>query len=247
MNLNNLILHITLPSGIKTTDGAVLMSPVTFDAVSSLFPFYASVDQVKMAGGVNLRQTSDLTIASQVYMASKAVDMLNYNNPQANSMPAYPLFINARNQWVIARAATSLILSLGNLLGPASHVLANFSVATTKDNNGEGVGGKLSEFASQMKLYDPTLRSGGRIEPGGHARPLMGAKGVMDWTERTPGRTWARGSVGANTESLDCGSANGGRGKPKSFFSPSIYSPSLCNFRVGTYQGAYNLCAGRAY
>lgn len=243
MNLLNLILHITLPQGLKTTDGATLMSPITYDVVSSLSPFYASVDQVKLTGGWALRKLSDITIASQIYMASKAVDMMNYYNPKPNAFPAYPMFVNARNQWVIAKASNELILSLGALLGPGSHVLANFSVSTTRNFNTEGVSGKLADLSAMMKLYDPTIRSGGRVEPGGHSRPKMGAKGVMDWTERTPGRTWARNSVGANSETFDYGSASGGRGKPVSFFSHSIYSPSLTAYRVGNYQSGYNLYA----
>jgi hypothetical protein len=241
MNLNNLILHITLPKGIKTTDGAVLMSDITYDVASALTPFYASIEQVKLTGGVPLRKISDMTLASQIYMASKSADMMNYHPPKPSTHPEYLLFLNARNQWVMARAALDLMLSLGNLLNPASHVLANFSVTTSKADPGEGVAGKIAGLTSTLKLYDPSVRSGGRTAPGGHARPQMAAKGVMDWQERSPGRTWARNSVGANTESADYGSPVGGRGKPVSYFAHSIYSPSICNFRLGAWQSSYNL------
>ena len=58
--------------------GAVLNAPITFDVASQLSPFYASVEQVKLIGGYGIRNLSDITIAAQIYMSSKAADMLNY-------------------------------------------------------------------------------------------------------------------------------------------------------------------------
>ncbi|MGI4814015.1 MAG: hypothetical protein ACRYGG_11885 [Janthinobacterium lividum] len=243
MNLNNLILHITIPQGIKTVDGATLLAPVTFDVASALSPFYASVDQVKLMGGYGLRKLSDLTIAAQIYMASKAVDMMNYNNPKPGALNnAYQLFINSRNQWVTAKASMGLLLNIGDLLGNGGHVLANFSVTRTGTAVNAGTTGLLTDLSSMLKLYDPSIRSGGRIEPGGHARPIMAAKGVGDRNERTPGRMWDPNSVGANAITEDMGnSVTGGRGKPVSYYNNSIYSPALSSTRVGSYQCGMSL------
>jgi hypothetical protein len=235
--LNNLVLHICLPAGIRTTDGAELMQPVTFDAVSMLSPFYASVDQVKLLGGVSLRRLSDLTIAGQIYMASKAVDMMNYRHPMPSDNPCYWAFSNARNLWVVAKAAQDLILSMGNLLGPSSHVLANFSVAQTKGYENEGNSGKLTDLTSQLRLYDPTIRSGGRTAPGGNVRPIMAAKGVYDWSERSPARLWDPNSPGVNTTiSGERGSSTGGRKAGVGFYASPVFSSPIFGFRLGSFQ-----------
>jgi hypothetical protein len=240
--LENLVLHIVLPQGIRTTTGATLMQPVTFDAVSSLSPFYASVDQAKLTGGWNLRRLSDLTIAGQVYMASKAVDMMNYRHPVPSDTNHYATFVNARNLWVTAKASYDLILSLGNLLGPSSHVLANFSVAQTKGSELIGVAGKITELSAQLKLYDPAIRSGGKTAPGGNARYVMGAKGLNDWTERSPNRLWDPNSPGVNTTITgEYGSATGGRKAGAGFYANPIYSSPIFGFRIGSYQVGMSL------
>ncbi len=63
--MQNLVLHIALPTGLKLADGRTLMRDITFDVISQLSPYYASVDQVKLEGGPALAKLSDITIACQ--------------------------------------------------------------------------------------------------------------------------------------------------------------------------------------
>jgi hypothetical protein len=267
--IHNLVLHITLPAGIQTSDGAVLNECVTIDAVSGLCPFYASVDQVKLLGGPGLRRMIDFTIAGQIYMLSKQVDLIvphqpwgfnnggipySYANPESlpygdwptAAAPWYPfadwmVFVGARNQWVANKAAQELLLNASILMAPGSHVLANFSVTRGKGYQNEGLSGKISQLEAEVKLNEIAVRSRGKIIPGGTMRPRMAAKGVLDWQERTPARTWYGNGAGANSTSMDPGSPGGGRGKPVKFFASPMVSPALTTMRIGAYQIGYPL------
>jgi hypothetical protein len=64
---------------------------------------------------------------------------------------------------------------------------------------------------------------------------------VLDWAERTPGRTWANTGYGANRQSIDFGSSTGGRGKPVSFYIAPYYSPVIMGGRWGMYNSGYPL------
>lgn len=253
MAIVNIVFHITLPQGLALVNdnatppthnnGAYLTTPVTFDVVSSLMPYYASVEQVKLQGGLYLRRMSDLTVASMIYNASQQVDLLNVNPPIliANSGNV-TRFYGSRNQYVQALAAKLLIENIIGLIGnPSSHTLANFTVTNQRPNLGEGVGQKIGSLQSMLTLYEPTIRSGGNTVPGGHPKVQFAAKGLFDWTERTPARTWMVTGMGANMVSPDWGSPTGGRGKPMRVFSSPFYSPPITNLRTGIYQGAYSL------
>lgn len=237
--MTNTVLHITLPAGLALVDGRKLDECVTFDVVSNLDPFYASVDQVKLAGGASLRKLHDLTIASQIYTCSKEASILNLNpptNPQGNE---YTNFINSRNQWVVARSSYDLILSMGDLLAPGSHVLANFSVTKSKGFANEGIAGKITELKDRMKFFEPAVRSGGRTAVGGHPRYTMAAKGVYDWEESNPGRTWNPYSAGANSKLSAPFSPTGGRGKGVNTWCSINYMPFMYTYKMGTFQGGF--------
>jgi hypothetical protein len=239
----NLIVHITLPKGIKLlVTGAVLQADVTFDVCSGLTPYYASIDQVRLDGGMYIRKLADLTVASSIYSTSREADMLCSHPPTDTTSEQYMRYAGARNQWVTLCAARDLILNVIGLQGaPGTHVLANFSVTRQRGLEGESIGEKVAQLRRDIALYDPTLRSCGLSAPGGRPRPGMAAKGVLDWSEKTPGRTWANTGLGANAKSADFGSPTGGRGKPMGFFASTFYSPPLVSLRSGIYQGAYPL------
>lgn len=239
-----MVFHITLPQGLTLVSGAYLNDSVTFDVVSALMPYYASVDQVRLQGGMYIRKLSDIAVAGMIYNSSKAVDLLYPAGMQIlipNSPNAFR-FIGARNQYVQTLSAKSLIENIIGLLGiPSSHILANLSITTQRANPKEGIGQKITSLEETLELYLPTIASGGNVVPGGYAKPQFAAKGVFDWTERTPARTWLSTGMGANASSQDFGSPTGGRGKPVKFFSSPFYSPPIINLRTGIYQGAYPL------
>jgi hypothetical protein len=246
--MTNLILHVTIPKGLTLTDGRVVHQDYTYDLISRLDPYYCSIDQVRLAGGQIIRKLSDLTIACQIYQASQEVGLISpwptsstvINNP-VNSITKHR-FIGCRNQWVTATATRDLILEQITLLGgPQSHVLANFSVERSKSLLTEGIPARLKELDESIRFYDPTIRSAGVVPPGGKPRFGMAAKGVFDWTEKTPSRTWTSTGLGANVTSWDFGSPTGGRGKPTKFFSDPQYSPPMVNLRFGFHPGTYVL------
>jgi hypothetical protein len=243
----NLILHITLPAGIRLTNNAVLDQEVTFDVLSACDPFYASVEQVKLAGGPLLRKLQDITIACEIYNASKECSLLHLRKPYGYADDLYR-YQNAQNQWVQAKAARELLLNVTTMSGgPGSHVLANFSVNRQKGFESEGTPERLKELKEKIKLYDITLRSGGRVAPGGHVVPAMAAKGVLDFAEKSPGRNWMVSGMGANGHTDGRFSSTGGRGKSVSFYGSPMFSGMMMGYRMGMWQSGSPLYCGTPF
>ena len=243
----NLILHVTIPVGLRLTTNAVLQDNVTFDLLSACTPFYASVDQVKLSGGPLLRKLQDITIACAIYNASQECDLMLIHKPTGSHDSALR-FIGAQNQWVQASTARNLLLNVSTMAGgPASHVLANFSVSKMKGYESEGLPERLKELKESLSLYEITLRSGGKVAPGGHSRPMMAAKGVLDWQEQSTGRTWMVTGMGANTTTQNAFSGNGGRGKSVKFCASPMFSGIMSGFRFGNWQSGSPLCAMNAF
>jgi hypothetical protein len=231
--MQNLIFHISLPKGLKLVNGSVLMKDVTFDFISQITPYYSTIDMVRLAAGPTLRKLSDITIACQIFQSSQEANLVSpLHLPQLGER--WVRYIGSRMQYTTALAARDLTLNVTDLLGANAHVLANFSVDRKADNTK-----RLAEFNDSIKFYEPTLRSGGRVMPGGRPGFEMAAKGVLDWTERTPGRTWFGNGMGANSTSFDMGSSTGGRGKPVKFFSSPMFSPPMSSMRIGMCQSGF--------
>jgi hypothetical protein len=229
----NLVFHIAVPRGLKLQNGAKLYKDVTFDFISAITPYYASIDEVRLTGGAALSRLSDITIACQIYHSSTEADLITPTHvPTAG--PHYARFVGSRGHYVCALATRDLLLNITNLLGGASHVLANFSVERKAD-----LTKRLDELNDSIKFYEVVIRSGGRTMPGGRPEFRMAAKGVLDWTERTPSRGWMATGMGANVTSMDPGSSTGGRGKPVKFFASPVLSPPMSSMRLGVYQAGY--------
>jgi hypothetical protein len=231
--MQNLVVHITLPKTLALSTGAILGQDVTFDVVSALSPFYGAIDQLRFVGGVYLRKLADLTLAAAIYEASKQADRLCYK-PPIQGTEAFDHYAYARNQWVTNKAAMGLMLNILNQFGKQTHVLGNFSV--TQENDPQK---KIDELQAEIVKFEVALRSCGQTIPGGKAKPGMAAKGVNDWMERTPSRTWAVTGMGAN-QSSGAFTATGGRGKSFSYFQQT-YSPPIVSVRMGIFQGFFPL------
>lgn len=244
--MQNTVIHFTLPKGLALKDGRTLQTCWTYDLVSGLSPYYASVDQVKLAGGQWLRKLQNLTIASQIYQSSQEADLITPMGVIHAETPHGKRVIGSRVQWVTAAAARDLLLGMMSL-GPATHVLANFSVTRERTPEQEGLSARLKELNDSLKLYEPTIRSLGRTMPGGRPHTAFAAKGVFDWTEKTPARQWTTTGMGANATTWDFGSPTGGRGKPQKFFSSPFYSPPLFNLRSGVFQATNPLLMREGY
>lgn len=230
-----------LPSGLTLVNGAQLKQSLTFDIIGMVSPFYCSVPQVQLAGGMWLRKLQPTTIAFKIYESSTEADLIVPHCLPDPDSDLYQRFINTRNQWVKALASRDLILDIASLIGsPGAHVLANLSVTRSQGSDQQNVAAKLKELNDSLKHYEINLRSGGRIAPGERVSPAgFGAKGVMDWTEKTPGRTWINTGYGANLQSIDFGSPTGGRGKPVKLYIQPFTSPPIVGSRSGCYQGGF--------
>lgn len=235
--MQNLALHIVLPQGIKLLNGATLMRDITFDFISQLSPYYSSVDLLRLSGGPALARMSDIALACQIYNASLQADLISPSHP-ARYGPENQRFIGARMQYVTAKATHDQMDNVISLLGPSAHVLANFSVDRKYD-----VRSVLKDLKEDMALWEVAVRSGGRTMPGGRPSFVFAAKGVNDWSEATPGRTWWGNGIGANAKTMDMGSVTGGRGKPVSFAASPLCSPPFSAVRSGMFQPGYPIAA----
>lgn len=234
--MQNLVVHITLPKGMRTIPGGMLTSDVTFDVIGQLNPFFASVQQVRYEGGMYLNDVPDFTVAAAVYQNSLVADSFCSVKPAVGT-PAYDRYTFARNNWVTAAAALDLLMNTQSLrLIPGAHVLGNFSVTRAPQRNANPGDNKAEELRKTIKMFDPVLKSCGLAMPGSHVKPLMAAKGVNDWAEKTPARTWVVTGMGANGTSIPF-SATGGRGKSYQMF----LSPPMSSFRTGFFQGSFSL------
>lgn len=190
-----------------------------------------------------LRKLQDITIASEIYNSSQQADLILWRHPRGNGDDV-ARFRGAQNQWVQAATARSLLLNVSSIAGgPASHVLANFSVTRQKGFESEGIPELLKDLKDQMKLYEVTIRSGGKVSPGGHAKPMMAAKGVLDWQEQTPSRTWVVTGMGANASTGSHGNGTGGRGKSVKFYASPLFSGAMTGFRLGIWQSGNSIGA----
>jgi hypothetical protein len=244
--LLNLILLVTIPAGLALTTGEVLEQPVTFSIMSAAHPFYASVKQVRLTAGPLLRKAQDITIAEQIYKVSQECSLLNFHPPSSGEHAEN--FNGARNLWVQAKSTRELLLSLSVLAGgPQAHTLANFTFNRAKGFESEGLPEKLKTLKEDIKKYEIAIRSGGRIAPGGHVRPVFAAKGLLDWEEKTPSRTWVTTGMGANTQTVDSGGLTGGRGKPVKFYASPLFMGPMSGFRFGVYQSGSPLSTQYPY
>lgn len=257
----NLVVHITLPKGLKLTNGQVLLQPITLSVTSGISPYYCSIDQVRLHGGTYLQKLGDLAIASEVYEISKSADGLTYRevylppnptNPYEPATRIYNRFVDARQKWVIARATRELILNVWDMSGArGSHTLGNFSVQRQSVMRDEGLPKKLQELQDQENGYRLTLQSGGHTGFKGHVVGGMTPRGAFG-PDAPAGREWITTGMGANRKTLP---GFGSYGKPVKYglslntrwlggygmgaepwFS---CSPPLYQFRTGAYMGMY--------
>ena len=241
MEMDNLVVHINLPKGLKLADGRMLLDDYTLTVVGTITPFYCSVDQVRLAGGIYLNKVSDMTIASMIYEKSKDADSFSYSLTTQPLVPdtagslawrTWNLKLNARQNWVKWMTALQLILNVYELSGArGSHTLANFSVQRQSIMRDEGMPKKISDLQKQADEWLIALKSGGMIGPGGHVRPTMAAKGIYDPSDAPAGRLWVTTGMGANERAVP---GFGSAGKPFRYSSP----PIVC-WRKGRYEGAY--------
>jgi hypothetical protein len=255
----NLIIHITLPKGLKLGNGQVLLQPVTFSVTGGISPYYCSIDQIRLHGGTYMQKLGDLTIASEIYEISKTTDGLTYRFPPAPINPydvyaadtrKYNRFVDARQKFVSSRAATELILNIWDIAGArGSHTLGNLSIQRQSVMRDEGLPKKLLELETEADKFKIIVQSGGDIGYGGHVPGTMAARGAYGG-DPPAGRLWINTGIGigAGEKSLP---GYGSFGKPVKYssayvweggygvFSQGWFSPPLSQFRAGMFMGAY--------
>ena len=188
--MDNTVVHILLPKGLALTNGSTLAEDAEFMVLGNVTPWYASVDQVRLEGGIYLPKLSDITIAAQIWQASKDADVIGYvapAPPQPGAAPTdynlriYNNYMHARNQWVTQRAALDTITRSFDLVGTrGSKSLGGFSVMKMAFGRDEGLPRLTTEMEKEINKWKIVIQSGGKIGFGGHALPVMAAKGLMD-------------------------------------------------------------------
>lgn len=241
--MENAVIHIVLPRGLALLDGRTLQEDSDLMVVGSVTPWYASIEQVRLEGGLYLTKLGDLAIAAQIWQASKNADGLscNYPEPPANPDVLEPnnlaskkwfLFHHARNNWVSIRAAADSLHNIYDLLGArGSKTLANFSVTKMSFSRDESMPKKLKDMENEMNKWKIVIQSGGSIGFGGHARSGFAAKGMYDPSDAPPGRLWYTTGMGANRKTA---AGWGSAGKPAKYG-----SPTFVNWRAGRTFGNY--------
>lgn len=241
--MQNAVVHIVLPRGMALKDGRALTEENDLVVVGNLFPWYASVDQVRLEGGVYLTKLGDLALAAQIWNASKSADALTCNqppdpvsiqNPDPNdiSYKQWFLFNHARNNWVAIRAALDSLHNVFDLMGArGSKTLGNFSVTKMSFSRDESLPKKTREMEDELKKARIVIQSGGRIGFGGHALPGFAAKGMYDPSDAPAGRLYYVTGMGASKKTV---AGWGSAGKPVKYG-----SPTYVNWRVGRNFGNY--------
>ena len=250
---DNLVIHITVPRGLRLLDGRLLASPATFDVVGSLQPYYASVDEVRLMGGVYLRKLTDLTIACMIYHISLEADVLTYNHPwrpydiEYDTNPYHPSYKQwkdfewARGHFVEHEAARQLIMNVFDLaMTRGTRTLGNFSIGRQEFSREEGLPKRLLDLEKTVKELKIVLKSGAMVGPAGHVKPRMAAKYLYDSNDLPrPGRLWITSGPGANAVTISGRSSTGGHGKPVKY-----YSPWYVSRRLGRYTGPVIVSVG---
>jgi len=91
---------------LRLKDGRRLHEDATLDVISRITPFYASVPQVMLEGGMWLRKLQPFTVASKIYEASGEADLIV---PRGHVRPGnhqeWYRFVACRNHYVKAMVA----------------------------------------------------------------------------------------------------------------------------------------------
>ena len=217
--MENVAAHIILPKGLKLKNGMMLYQDATFTLVSSITPFYASVDQVKLVGGPYVKKLPDLTVACMIYEISGHADAHTYKVPvkPASTDPAdpavrqYQLFLRARQDYVVHSVACELLSNVWDMAGArGSKTLANFSVERLSAVRDDGIPQRVQELREEAEKWRIVLNSGAAVGYGGHVKGAWGQKGLYD-PDPPAGRTWRVTGMGANAKTIP---GFGSDGKP---------------------------------
>jgi hypothetical protein len=241
--MQNVVVHIVLPRGFALVNGQTLKEDTSLLVVGELSPWYASVDQVRLEGGVYLTKAPDIAIAAQIWQASKNADALtarlppeptSLDNPRPDDLTYHRwfLFYHARNNFVALRAALDTLLNVFDLAGArGSKTLANFSVTRMSFARDESMPKKTKDMEDELKKWRIVIQSGGEVGFGGHAKAGFAAKGIYDPSDAPAGRLWYTTGMGANKKTV---AGWGAVGKPIKYG-----SPTFVNWRVGRNFGNY--------
>ena len=239
--MTNLIIRISLPKGMATVGAAALKDDTTFEVVSTIDPWYCSIDQVRLEGGSYIRNSSDITVAAMIYTAGREISTQIYKQPCVPSPGASPTdlsvqryqrFLIARQRMTTLKASMRLIVNLWDVNSSrGTKTLGNFSVSRVSQTKDEEVPKKLTELKEEIASWKLAVQSGGEIGFDGRIAWTTAAKGLFGDNDAPAGRGWMVTGMGANHKSV---AGFGSNGKPVKFGSPSIIQ-----WRFGRYMGGY--------
>jgi hypothetical protein len=236
--MTNLIIRICLPKGMATVGAATLKDDTTFEVVSTIDPWYCSIDQVRLESGSFIRSSSDITVAASIYTMGREADTMIYKQPiipSAGATPTditvqrYQRFLIARQRYVVLGTAYRLVMNFWDINSShGSKSLGNFAVHRESDSE---VPKKLADLKEGFEGWKLSLQSGGAIGYQGRVSAVTASKGLFGDNDAPAGRTWMVTGMGANHKSI---AGYGSNGKPVKFGSPSIIQ-----WRFGRYMGGY--------
>ena len=239
--MENLIIRICLPKGLATVTSAALKDDTTFEVVSTVNPWYCSIDQVRLEAGSYIRGSRDITIASMIYTMGREVGTqiyvkpvvpLSSTGPDDLSWQRYQRFLIGRQRYVTLKTAFRLVINLWDVNSSrGSKTLGNFSVSRASQTKDEDVPKKLTELKEEIEGWKLVVQSAGAIGYEGRVHSVTAAKGLYGDNDAPAGRGWMVTGMGANHKSI---AGYGSNGKPVKFGSPSIIQ-----WRFGRYMGGY--------
>ncbi len=177
LNVNNIV-EITLNSGIKATDGGYLTEDYTFSFMTTTTPTYTAVRKVRLDYGGFLADLYDDTLQLAILEASLEANELTFSDEQNTKV-----FQHARREWTTCKAASILMINLGNNT-LRSKSLGDLSVSYDT----QGLRDTMAKAIDCMAKWEPQLMSGGYAKA--QQNPQYVVKGEMDPDRPTIGRLW---------------------------------------------------------
>lgn len=195
--LDNELILIELDSTIASYTGLTLGSDTQLSFITTLNPFYASTDLVRMEIGPWIDYIPDATLAMMIHWSSKEADFIKGWSPKSSQRLTF-----ARAKFVIYDAVLrALYLPGGASYQPGGLPGSTKRLGDLSITNGSGAfiartasGIDTETLGTLKKLrneWQRIVNAGGNIMPGQSLGFEVGIKGIYDPDRRMMGRGWA--------------------------------------------------------
>lgn len=195
---NNELIIIDLDKSIADYQGKTLASDIQLSFLTTLSPYYASTDLVRMEIGSWIDFIPDSTLALMIHWSSKEAEFISKWSGVCNT----DRLAFSRAKFVsfdaVLRAMYlpgSFAFQPGGVLGTTKR-LGDLSIT---NGNGAIVArtasgidtSTLAYLKDQRAVWFKVVNSGGALQPGESFAPALATKGKYDPMRRNAGRQWA--------------------------------------------------------